>query len=317
MASGTVLRLGSALTLLRSRGIGIAFLAVGLALLAVSHSHARVLAPSAAPKKLIFPVVGASHFTNDFGAARSQGSHQGNDVLAPWRSPVVAVESGTVQLWTASARAGCMLWLDGDSGTRYAYVHLNNDLTDQNDNKGGCVPGIAWAPTMVEGQRVVAGELLGYNGDSGDADGGSPHLHFELQVERGYSVSPYKWLRRAKPLIYPVINDVGPQGVGFRLEGTVVRTQESDQGTYLVVAATFLSGTDGSRYDIDRTVFATIVSETTVLTKKGRKRAVASIGMAKQNDSVTVWTAPVQPTVDTALGRLGALTATKVLVTPG
>ena len=260
--------------MLRSRSNGIAFLAVAIALIAAASLHA---APKGTPKKLIFPMVGATHFTNDFGAPRPQGSHQGNDLLGPWRSPVVAVESGTVTLWTSSARAGCMLWLDGDSGTRYAYVHLNNDLTDRNDNKGGCVQGIAYAPTLTGGKRVKAGELLGFNGDSGDANGGSSHLHFELQQSRGYSVSPYKWLRRAKQLIYPVIRDVGPEGVGFRLTGTVVRMLETAEGTFLVMRATFLRGTDGSRYAVDRKIFATVTPETILMKKKARRRVPAGL----------------------------------------
>jgi len=311
---GTVRALGDAPTMLRSRSTGIAFLVAAVALIVAASSQA---APSGTPKKLIFPMVGATHFTNDFGASRPQGSHQGNDLIGPWRSPVVAVESGTVKLWTASARAGCMLWLDGDSGTRYAYIHLNNDLTDQNDNKGGCVPGIAYAPTLTDGQHVEAGELLGYNGDSGDANGGVNHVHFELQRSRGYSVSPYNWLRRAKQLVYPVVKDVGPQGVGFRLTGTVLRTLRTDEGTYLVMRATFLKGTDGSRYEVDRKIFATIAPETLVLKKKGRKRTPATVAAAKPNDNVIVWTAPVQPTLETALGRKAALTATKILMAPG
>lgn len=301
--------------MLRSRSTGITFLAAALiALLVAVPSHARPLAPSATPKKLIFPMVGATHFTNDFGASRAQGSHQGNDLIGPWRSPVVAVESGTVTLWTASWRAGCMLWLDGDSGTRYAYIHLNDDLTENNDNEGGCVQGIAYAPTLQDGQRVKAGELLGFNGNSGDADGTPYHVHFELQQQRGYSVSPYKWLRRAKQLIYPVIKHVGPEGVGFKITGTVMRTVKSDEGTYLVLKASFLKGSDGSRYSVDRKIFTTIAPDTVVLEKKGRKRAPATLGAAKRNGTVTVWTAPVEPTLDTALGRKAALTATKVVV---
>ena len=302
--------------MLRSRSTGIAFLAAALTLAFAGSAVARPLAPAGTPSKLIFPVVGASHFTNDFGASRPQGSHQGNDIIGPWRSPVVAVEPGTVKLWTASWRAGCMLWLDGESGTRYAYIHLNNDLTKRNDNKGGCAPGVAYAPTLATGQRVERGELLGYLGNSGDADGTVYHVHFELQQQRGYSVSPYDWLRRAKRLIYPVVKDVGPDGVGFRLNGRVVRVIANGEGAVMVVKTTFLRGTDGSRYNVDRSVFVTLSPDTIVLRKKGRKRKPANVGMAKRNDRVTVWTEPVTPTVETALGRRGALTATKVVIVP-
>ena len=48
----------------------------------------------------------------------------------PWRTPAIAVEAGKVKYWTTSARAGCMLYLYGESGTTYLYIHLNNDLTE-------------------------------------------------------------------------------------------------------------------------------------------------------------------------------------------
>jgi hypothetical protein len=306
--------LSNALTMLRSRSTGIVFLVAALALFAAGSAHARVLSPNTVPKRLIFPVVGSSHFTNDFGAPRPQGSHQGNDIIGPWRSPVVAVESGTVTLWTASARAGCMLWLNGDSGTRYAYIHLNNDLTSKNDNRGGCLPGIAYAPTLADGQRVKAGELIGFNGDSGDANGGVYHVHFELQERSGVSITPYRWLLKARPLLYPVVKHVGPEGIGFKLQGTIVATRESAEGVHLVVKSSFLRATDGSKYDVDRKVFFTINADTRVLAKKGRKRKVSKLVVAKPGRRVTVWTLPVQPTVDTALGKRGALTASRVLV---
>ena len=39
-----------------------------------------------------------------------------------------------------------MLYLYGDSGTTYLYIHLNNDLGGENDNRGKCVAGTAYAP---------------------------------------------------------------------------------------------------------------------------------------------------------------------------
>ena len=66
-----------------------------------------------------------------------------------------------VKFWTTSARAGCMLYLYGASGTTYLYIHLNNDLGDTNDNAGGCVPGVAFARTEErrQGRRRPADRL--------------------------------------------------------------------------------------------------------------------------------------------------------------
>src|SRR6476659_1500332 len=118
--------------------------------------------------QLLFPVVGAVTYTNDFGDARAGGTHQGNDLLGTKRAPVVAVEAGTVKYWTTSSSAGCMLYLYGASGTMYEYIHLNNDLTMRNDNRGKCVKGTAYAKGLKDRSHVQAGEIVGYLGDSGD-----------------------------------------------------------------------------------------------------------------------------------------------------
>ena len=154
-----------------------------------------------AARQLLFPVVGKTHYIDDFGAPRGQGGHEGTDIMGDWRAPLVAVEAGRIKLWTSSARAGCMLYLYGVSGTTYLYIHLNNDLTPRKDNRGGCRPGVAFAPGLTDGQKVEAGQLLGFAGDSGDASGLHPHVHFELHPDGREAVSPYPTLRKAvRPL---------------------------------------------------------------------------------------------------------------------
>jgi len=102
-----------------------------------------------------------------------------------------------------------MLYLYGQSGTTYQYIHLNNDVTRRNDNRGSCVAGVAYAPGLRSGDEVQGGQLLGFVGDSGDADGLHPHLHFELHPGGGAAVSPYPWLVRAERLARPV-GDTAP-----------------------------------------------------------------------------------------------------------
>src|SRR5918999_1979045 len=152
--------------------------------------------------QLIFPVVGHSAFTDDYGDPRGSGRHAGNDIMAARRAPAVAVEAGTIRFHTTSARAGCMLYLNGASGTQYLYIHLNNDLTLANDNRGRCEPGVAYAEGLRSGARVAAGQPIGYVGDSGDADGIQSHLHFEVHPGGGAAVSPYPYLRKARPLLF-------------------------------------------------------------------------------------------------------------------
>jgi murein DD-endopeptidase MepM/ murein hydrolase activator NlpD len=156
------------------------------------------------PAQIIVPVIGPVAYTDDFGQPRPGGVHSGNDILAERHAPVVAVEPGRIVFWTHSASAGCMLYLYGRSGTMYEYIHLNNDLTAHNDNRGACVPGVAYAPGLHDGDRVAAGALIGYVGDSGDADGLHPHLHFELHPGDGKAVSPFASLQGGEHLAQPL-----------------------------------------------------------------------------------------------------------------
>jgi hypothetical protein len=185
-------------------------------------------APLAAAKvpRLVFPVVANVQYEDDFGDPRPQGSHEGNDIMAPWRAPVVAVEPGKVRIYTRSASAGCMLYLYGKSGTTYLFIHLNNDLTKNNDNDGGCKRGVAYAPGLRDGQQVRAGQLVGYVGDSGDAAGLHHHLHFELHPGDGNAVSPYSYLRKAERLLFVTPSSDGSRdpaaSVTLTLVGAVV-----------------------------------------------------------------------------------------------
>ena len=182
----------------------------------------------AAVPNFVFPVVGKTTYTNDFGDARWQGRHEGNDLMAAKRSPVVAVEAGRVVKWTTSRAAGCMLYLYGRSGTTYMYVHLNNDRTRRNDNRGGCRNGIAYAPGLARSQWVQAGQLIGYVGDSGDANGIASHLHFELHPNGGRAVSPYTRLRAARRLLFPR-PPAAVRNISLRIGGTVILTRRNPE----------------------------------------------------------------------------------------
>jgi hypothetical protein len=196
-----------------------------VALLVLLAAWALAGTASAAVPRLIFPVLGKTTYSNDFGAPRPSGGHQGNDLVAAKRTPVVAVEPGRVVKYTRSRNAGCMLYLYGRSGTTYMYIHLNNDRTLRNDNRGGCRNGIAFAPGLVSGQKVRAGQLVAYVGDSGDANGIVSHLHFEVHPNGGRAVSPYKRLTRAYRHLYARPRAGDFETMRFRVHGTVVATR--------------------------------------------------------------------------------------------
>ncbi|HEX4745595.1 MAG TPA: M23 family metallopeptidase [Gaiellaceae bacterium] len=165
--------------------------------------------------RLVFPLVAKTDLWDNYGDPRGNGRHAGIDMENPWRAPVVAVEDGTVKYWESSL-GGCMLYHYGRSGTTYMYIHLNNDLTPRNDNKGGCTRGVAFA--VPNGANVTAGQQIAFNGDSGDANG-NPHLHFEVHPNDGADVNPFRHLKRAtKPLF------TGRKGSVFSLalQGTLV-----------------------------------------------------------------------------------------------
>ncbi len=146
---------------------------------------------------MIFPLVAKTDLWDNYGDPRPNGRHAGIDMENPWRAPVVAVEDGRVKYWESSL-GGCMLYLYGASGTTYLYIHLNNDLTAKNDNKGGCVKDVSFA--VPNAAMVTAGQQIAWNGDSGDANG-NPHLHFEVHPNDGADVDPFRYLKRAvKPL---------------------------------------------------------------------------------------------------------------------
>ncbi len=195
-------------------------LALGLAVVAGAAALNQPIDQPSTGEEIIFPIVGAAKYFDDWGDPRGQGRHAGNDILTTWRSPAVAAEDGKIKFWTTSARAGCMLYLYGASGTTYLYIHLNNDLTAKRDNRGKCVPGVAYAKGLKDGARVKAGQLIAYNGDSGDAEG-TYHLHFEVHPNDGPDVNPRPYLNDARRILFP-LPDNPARDVKLGLKGTVV-----------------------------------------------------------------------------------------------
>ena len=122
----------------------------------------------------VCPVQGPHSFSDDFGAPRSGGrTHQGNDILAPGGTPVVASVAG-VASENHSSLGGNSYFLKGVDGNTYFGAHL--------DSYTG-----SWG-------SVAAGTVLGYVGDTGDAKGGATHLHFEIHPGGGAAVDPYPTL---------------------------------------------------------------------------------------------------------------------------
>ncbi len=288
--------------------------ALFLTLLAALTAGAAAAYPSAtstgttakATPAIVFPVVGQARYGNDFGDARGEGSHEGIDIMAPRRALAVAAEAGTVTLWTTSARAGCMLYLYGESGTTYLYIHLNNDLGKGNDNEGGCVAGVAYAPGLSNGARVEAGEPVGFVGDSGDADGISPHLHFELHPGGGGAKNPFKALQRAQRLLF-----AAPQGTTFTLAlaGKVVG---AGSGGLQLKVDTVRSWPGGRRVAADGRIVGVNVPQDAMVDAKTSSALAAPFSNVLRGMRVTILTAPAKVTLAAQQGAPGALTAARI-----
>jgi Peptidase family M23 len=267
-------------------------------------------AANAAVPRLVFPILGEASWQDDFGDPRGQGSHEGNDIMAPWRAPVLAAEAGTVRFHTTSARAGCMLYLNGKSGTQYLYIHLNNDLTDGNDNRGSCVPGVAYAKGLKDGAKVAAGQVIAFNGDSGDANGIHPHLHFEVRPNGGAAVSPHRHLKKARRLLF-----AAEQGSTFTLalKGTVANAAGQD----LHVTVDQVRQWPGGRKvkQAGQQVAVTVPETATI---EGLPLApFPSLDLLTRGLLVTVWTEPAKVTFAALAGAPRTLAAARVVVATG
>jgi len=131
---------------------------------------------------VICPIAAPTFFTDSWGAPRSGGRHhQGTDMFAALRAPLVAVADGVVRL-SFTSLGGNVIHLWADHGVDYFYAHLDG-----------------YAAGLVDGQRVERGQLIGYNGDTGNAAPGAYHVHFGMRPGGITNVNPYPTVRAVCP----------------------------------------------------------------------------------------------------------------------
>lgn len=138
---------------------------------AIGAADIPVATPGTEP---VFPVAAPATFSDDWMAARGSRFHEGIDIMAARGAPIVAVVSGTLVRIGTTPISGNRFWLRASNGDEYFYCHLDG-----------------FTPAAVEGALVKAGTVLGYNGDTGDAKGTTPHLHFEIHPGGGGPIRPY------------------------------------------------------------------------------------------------------------------------------
>ena len=128
----------------------------------------------------VFPVAGTYTYTDTFGAYRADmpsRSHEGDDIFASYGTPVVAVQDGTITGMSTTTIGGNNIHLTTSRADYFYYAHLSR-----------------FATGLVVGAHVVAGQTIGYVGDTGDARGTPPHLHFEIHPDGGPAVDPTPYL---------------------------------------------------------------------------------------------------------------------------
>lgn len=156
---------------------------------------------------MVFPVKNImSHFYDDWGELRGNGErvHEGIDIRARKGSPIVAIADGRVNTVSFTQSSGYYIAIDHQNGWLSLYVHLNDDISE-NDNLGGRQT--AFADGIYLGAEVIAGQTIGYVGDSGNAEGTVPHVHFEVRyMGKSYDIYDYikvSWERFERFIKFP------------------------------------------------------------------------------------------------------------------
>jgi murein DD-endopeptidase MepM/ murein hydrolase activator NlpD len=167
----------------------------------------------------VLPVLGAEPPADTFGALRGDVAgdwHHGDDLFAPVGTPVLAAADGVVFSVGWNPLGGWRLWLRDGEGNEFYYAHLSG-----------------YSSFGVDGAVVHAGDVLGFVGRSGDAEGTPPHLHFEIHpaslVDLGYdgAVDPTGYLREWRR-----VTRIAPQAAGGWRPGE----RRTDVGAVLVEA---------------------------------------------------------------------------------
>ena len=133
---------------------------------------------------LTFPVAGRdvtairSYFRDPRDAGRRE--HHGVDIFAPRDTPVLAAADGFVSSVGTNRLGGNVVWIwDAVRSQSQYYAHLSRQA-------------------VTTGERVKAGEIIGYVGDTGNARGLPPHLHFGIYAFREGPIDPLPFVRGAR-----------------------------------------------------------------------------------------------------------------------
>jgi murein DD-endopeptidase MepM/ murein hydrolase activator NlpD len=211
----------------------------------------------------VFPVLAQASFSDTWGAARPDvGWHHGVDIFAPLGSPVVAVADGVLFSVGWNTIGGRRLWLRDRAGNFFYYAHLSR-----------------FAATAVDGARVLAGTVIAYVGNSGDAAGAPYHLHFEIHprslLSLGYdgAVDPFPYVS--------VWQRLARAGLASRL----ARTSAAPAPGAILIGYTDISSAEGLDPDgLEETLRTPIAATTVAAPRQSARPAAPTIPPARHAD---------------------------------
>lgn len=199
-------------------------------------------AQTAVIRPIVFPTVASSvTYTDSFGQDRVGHLHEGIDIMGPKMTPLYAAVDGTVSyLVDPEASWGYEVVIQDADGYTYNYIHVNNDTQGTDDGAGGILH--AYAPGIVRGAQVHKGQLIGWMGDSGNAEDVGSHLHFEIRLN-DVAINPYASLNAALGAVGDINEDKGlvPYGVPAACASASLVKSKS-------ATAVYYCGANGKRY---------------------------------------------------------------------
>ncbi len=156
-----------------------------------------------------FPVAGLAYYRDDWLNPRFTPVphlHHGLDIFADFGTPIRSPDRGVVT-FSNGPTGGIGAYVRGESGDVYYFAHMAER-----------------AEGLRPGQRVDIGTVIGYVGDTGNASGGAPHLHFEIHRPGPIPPKPSvdKWLDEAIEL--------APQFVKARAQQIRAAREGSQEG---------------------------------------------------------------------------------------
>lgn len=144
--------------------------------------HVEILKhyPVYQPNKYQFPVSGTVWFEDSFGADREGGirRHEGTDLFGNEGTPIISCCGGVIEQLGWNRLGGERVGVRGDDGNYYYYAHLQ-DI----------------ASSLIKGNRIEAGDVVGSMGHTGDALTTPDHLHFGIELPSGEWINPYPFLK--------------------------------------------------------------------------------------------------------------------------